>query len=101
MKQQISEKPDHVGDVVIRRTVNKGTNTIKEPLKKQNWTGEEFYNYEEKRLNLAGDLMLMSAKGTKSTRLSALERKKPTFPKGYTISTGKGTGLRRIQWFIH
>ena len=97
MEPQISEETDYVRDVLIRRTVNKGTNTIKEPLKKQNWTGEEFYNYEEKRLNLAGDLMLMSAKGTKSTRLSALERKKPTFPKGYTISTGKGTGLRRIQ----
>jgi hypothetical protein len=81
---------------VIQRTVNKGTKTIKEPLKKQNWTGEEFYDYEENRLSLAGDLMIMSAKGTKAIRLSMIDRKRPSLPKGYTISTGKGTGLRKI-----
>jgi hypothetical protein len=96
MKQKISEEMDYADAVVIRRTINKGTNIIIEPLKKQNWTGEEFYDYEEKRLNLAGDLMIMSAKGTKAIRLSTIDRKRPTLPKGYTISTGKGTGLRKI-----
>lgn len=96
MKSQISKQMASDEGKVIRRTINKGTNTIEEPLRKQNWAGEEFYDYEEKRLNLAGDLMIMSAKGTKSTRLSTLQRKKPTLPKGSIISTGKGTGLRRI-----
>ena len=87
---------NNVDAKVIRRSVNKGTGIIEEPLKKQNWTGEEFYNFKEKRLNLAGDLMIMSAKGTKAIRLSTIERKKPTLPKGHIISTGKGTGLRKI-----
>lgn len=81
----------------IRRTVNKGTKTIEEPLKNQNWTGEEFFDYEEKRLALAGDLMIMSAKGTKATRLSAMERKRPILPKGHTVSVRKGTETRKLE----
>lgn len=96
MKQQISNGINYADTIVIRRTVNKGTKTIKEPLKTQNWTGEEFYDYEDNRLRLAGDLMIMSAKGTKAIRLSEIDRKRPSPLNGYTISTGKGTGLRKI-----
>lgn len=81
----------------VRRTVDKGTRIIEEPLKKQNWTGEEFFDYEQKRLALAGDLMVMSAKGTKSIRLSTLNHKKPVLPKGFTISVEKGTGTRKLE----
>ena len=94
--EQISEGINYADTIVIRRTVNKGTKIIKEPLKKQNWTGEEFYDYEQNRLSLAGDLMIMSAKGTKTIRLREIDRKRPILPKGYIISTGKGTGLRKI-----
>ena len=83
--------------IVVRRTVNKGTKVVEEPLKKQNWIGDEFYDYEDKRLALAGDLMVMSAKGTKSMRLSTIQRQKPTLPKGFIISTGKGTGTRKLE----
>lgn len=88
---------DFPDTIIVRRTVNKGTKVIEEPLKKQNWTGEEFFDYEEKRLALAGDLMIMSAKGTKTTRLSAMDRKKPTLPKGYTVSVRKGTETRILE----
>ena len=52
---------------------------------------------EEKRLKLAGDLMIMSAKGTKKIRLSDLNRAKPTLPKGMSISTHKGTSTRKLD----
>ena len=83
--------------IIVRRTLDKGTRVVEEPVQKQNWTGEEFFDYEQKRLTLAGDLMVMSAKGTKSMRLSAIDRKRPTLPKGYTISVGKGTGTMKLE----
>ncbi len=83
--------------IIVRRTINKGTKVVEEPLQKQNWAGKEFYDYEDKRLQLAGDLMLMSAKGTKKIRLSDMERTKPTLPKGMIISTGKGTSTRKLE----
>ena len=83
--------------IIVRRTINKGTQVIEEPLKKSNLYDEDFDKQERKRLELAGDLMIMSAKGTKKIRLGDLDRTKPTLPKGMRISTGKGTGTRRQE----
>ena len=83
--------------IIVRRTINKGTKVIEEPLHKSNLYDEEFDKQEEKRLELAGDLMIMSAKGTKKIRLGDLDRTKPTLPKGMLISTGKGTSTRRLE----
>lgn len=86
-----------IDTVVVRRSANKGTTVIEEPLKPQNWVGEAFQKREEERLKLAGDLMIMSAKGTKKIRLSELEKPKSLLPKGYYISTRRGTGKIRIE----
>ena len=83
--------------IIVRRTVNKGTNIIQEPLHKSHRYDEKFDAREARRLELAGDLMIMSAKGTKRIRLSDLDRTKPTLPKGIRISTGKGTGTRILD----
>ncbi len=83
--------------IIVRRTINKGTQVIEEPLKKSNLYDEDFDKQERKRLELAGDLMIMSAKGTKKIRLGDLDRTKPTLPKGMRISTGKGTGTRILE----
>ena len=86
-----------IDTIVVRRSTNKGTTVIEEPLKPQNWTGEAFQKQEEERLKLAGDLMIMSAKGTKKIRLSELAKPKSLLPKGYYISTGRGTGRTKIE----
>jgi hypothetical protein len=83
--------------IIVRRTIEKGTKVIEEPLNKSNLYDKEFDKQEEKRLQLAGDLMIMSAKGTKKIRLGDLDRTKPTLPKGMLISTGKGTSTRRLE----
>jgi hypothetical protein len=83
--------------IIVRRTINKGTQVIEEPLHKSNLYDEDFDKQERKRLELAGDLMIMSAKGTKKIRLGDLDRTKPTLPKGMRISTGKGTGTRILE----
>lgn len=82
--------------IIVRRTINKGTHSVEEPIKKSDFFDEGFDKQEQKRLALAGDLMIMSAKGTKKIRLSEMDRTKPTLPKGMTISTGKGTGTMKL-----
>jgi len=88
---------DFKDTIVVRRTINKGTKVIEEPLKKANWTGEEFRKTEDARLKLAGNMYIMSAKGTKRIRLADMEKTNPTLPKGYYITTGKGTGRMKID----
>ena len=82
--------------IVIRRVANKGTKIIEEPVKPSIWTGKEFKQQETARLKLAGDLMLMSAKGTKRIRLSDMEETSTPDPTGHYITTGKGTGRIRV-----
>ncbi len=87
---------DFADTIVVRRTTNKGTGIISEPVKKQNWMGEDFKKDQMERLKLAGDLMIMSAKGTKRIRLSEMESTKTPDTKGFYISTGKGTGRMQV-----
>ena len=59
--------------------------------------GKETRKTNDDRLKLAGNLMIMSAKGTKKIRLSDLET--PTLPadfKGHYVTTGRGTGRVRL-----
>ena len=48
------------------------------------------------RMKLAGDLWIMSGKGTTKIKLSEMEKSKAADIKGHYISTGKGTGRIRI-----
>ena len=83
--------------IIVRRTIHKGTKVIEEPLGESTFYDKGFDKQEDKRLKLAGDLMIMSAKGTKKIRLSEMDRTKPTLPRGMNISTGKGTGTRKLD----
>lgn len=78
----------------IKRSTNKGTNFItEEEQSKSHWCGTEFATQEIERLRLAGDMMIMSAKGTKSIDLKKMQAVKRTpIPEGYRISSAKGTG---------
>ena len=88
---------DFADTIVVRRVVNKGTKVIKEtkPVMPKNFQ-EEMQEQQLARLKLAGDMMIMSAKGTKKIRLSDLEKTKPVLPKGHYIVTGKGTGRIKL-----
>ncbi len=78
---------------VVRRSINKGTKFIDEPIKPSYWTGKEFKEKEIERLRLAGDLMIISGKGTQKIRLSEMQQTTTPETKGRYISTGKGTGI--------
>lgn len=87
---------DFVDTIVVRRTTDKGTRVIEGPVKPTVWVGKEFKQQEEERLKLAGDLMIMSARGTKKIRLSEMGKTKVPEVKGHFILTGKGTGRIRL-----
>ena len=90
MAEIIDPKP-----FTARRTINKGTESTDEPMKESVWTGKEFRKHEIERLKLAGDLMIVSGKGTSKIRLSDMRKSKDP-PKQYYISTNKGTGRKKI-----
>ncbi len=82
--------------ITVRQLTNKGTSYSNVPLKKENWMNEEFSKNERKRLKLAGNLMIMSSKGTKKIKLHEMQVSAPVCPKGYYISSEKGTCRRKL-----
>ena len=87
---------EFVDTIVVRRSVEKGTRIISEPVKPSNWAGKEFKRHESKRLELAGDLMIMSGKGTSKIKLSEMQKSKTPEIKGHYIVTGRGTGISKL-----
>jgi len=82
---------------VVRRVVCRGTTSVFEPFKSQNWTGEEFKKHEIKRLSLANNPLLMRSRGTDSFRAKELVETSIPNPKGHYIVTGRGTSLTRLS----
>jgi len=82
---------------IVRRVVCRGTTSVFEPYKSQNWTGEEFKKHEIKRLNLANNPLLMRARGTDSFRAKELAETSIPDLKGHYIITGRGTGITRLS----
>ena len=82
--------------IVIRRVANKGTKIVQEPLKSTGIFGEEAKKRDMARLKLAGDLMIMSSKGTTSLKASEVPETATPNPKGHYITTGKGTGRVKV-----
>lgn len=86
-----------IDTIVVRHTRERGTASEEKPVLPSEFMGKQTSKINADRLKLAGDLMILSAKGTKKIRLSEME--KPTLPadfKGHYITTGKGTGRIRI-----
>ena len=82
---------------IVRHLTNKGTSFVDGPVKKQHWMNKEFSDKERERLKLAGDLMILSAKGTTKIRVDKMEGSPPMCPKGYYISSDKGTCRRKFH----
>ena len=73
---------DFVDMIVARRSINKGTQTVKGPIEKVDFMGDRSKKHDEERLKLAGDLMILSAKGTKKIKLSEMSHPKKPLLKG-------------------
>ena len=86
-----------IDTIVVRHTRERGTASEEKPVLPAEFMGKQTSKINADRLKLSGDLMILSAKGTKKIRLSEME--KPTLPadfKGHYITTGKGTGRIKL-----
>jgi hypothetical protein len=85
-----------IDTIVVRRSLNKGTTSTNEPTSPAEFMGEQNKQNTEDRMKLAGDLWIMSGKGTSKIKLSEMKESKSVDIKGHYISTGKGTGRVKI-----
>jgi len=85
---------DIASTIVVRRSIEKGTRVVEEPLKKLNFAGAEFKKYQKEKLKIAGDIGLSSSKGTGLIHLSKMLETQIPSEKGLLMSTGRGTGIR-------
>ncbi|MBA4453692.1 MAG: hypothetical protein ACO2Y5_06565 [Nitrosopumilaceae archaeon] len=86
-----------IDTIVVRHTRERGTASEEKPVLPAEFMGKQTSKINADRLKLSGDLMILSAKGTKKIKLSEME--KPTLPadlKGHYITTGKGTGRLKL-----
>jgi len=83
-------------DTIIVRSVEKGTKTIREPVKSMKWAGKEFKESQEVKLRKIVGLRIESGKGTSKIDLTKMYRTTiPNFD-GHYISSRRGTELLRL-----
>ena len=86
-----------IDTIVVRHSLERGTASEDKPVLPAEFMGKETTKVNENRLKLAGNLMIMSAKGTKKIRLSDLET--PVLPadfKGHYVTSDRGTSRVRL-----
>ncbi len=84
-----------IDTIVVRQTLERGTASVDKPVLPVDFMGKETSKINEDRLKLAGDLWIMSAKGTSKIKLSEMHKEKTVDLKGHYITTGRGTN--RVQ----
>ena len=86
-----------IDTIVVRHNVERGTASEDKPVLPAEFMGKQTAKANNDRLKLSGDLMIMSAKGTKKIKLSDMER--PVLPadfKGHYITSGRGTSRVKL-----
>ncbi len=62
------------------------------------WTGEQYREYQKKKKEAAKDVYIHTGRGTKSIKLGDIaETTGRPSGKGRWVSTGRGTGRRKIE----
>jgi hypothetical protein len=85
-----------VDTIIVRQSIEKGTSSVEKPVLPAEFMGKKNSKSNEDRLKLAGDLWIMSAKGTSKIKLSKLQKEKTVDLKGHHISTGRGTSRVKL-----
>ncbi len=86
-----------IDTIVVRHNLERGTAFEEKPVLPAEFIGKQTTKVNDDRLKLAGDLMVMSGRGTKKIKLS--EMQKPTLPadfKGHYLTTGRGTSRVKL-----
>jgi len=86
----------YIDTIVVRQNLERGTAFTDQPVLPAEFMGKETSRTNEDRLKLAGDLWIMSAKGTSKIKLSEMQKEKTVDLKGHYITTGKGTSRVKL-----
>ena len=87
---------NYIDTIVVRQNLERGTAFTDQPVLPAEFMGKETSRANEDRLRLAGDLWIMSAKGTSKIKLSEMQKEKTVDLKGHYITTGKGTSRVKL-----
>ena len=87
---------NYIDTIVVRQNLERGTTYTDQPVLPAEFMGKETSKVNEDRLKLAGDLWIMSAKGTSKIKLSEMQKEKTVDLKGHFITTGKGTSRVKL-----
>jgi len=87
---------NYIDTIVVRQNLERGTAFTDQPVLPAEFMGKETSKVNQDRLKLAGDLWIMSAKGTSKIKLSEMQKEKTVDFKGHFITTGKGTSRVRL-----
>ncbi len=85
-----------IDTIVVRQNLERGTAYTDQPVLPAEFMGKETSKVNEDQLKIAGDLWIMSAKGTSKIKLSEMQKEKTVDLKGHFITTGKGTSRVRL-----
>ncbi len=85
-----------IDTIVVPQNLERGTAYTDQPVLPAEFMGKKTSKVNEDRLKLAGDLWIMSAKGTSKIKLSEMQKEKTVDFKGHFITTGKGTSRVRL-----
>jgi len=85
-----------IDTIVVRQNLERGTASTEKPVLPAEFMGKETLKKNEERLKLAGDLWIMSAKGTSKIKISEMSTGKKVDLKGHYISTGRGTSRVKL-----
>ncbi len=82
---------------IVTKSTERGTSVVVGPASEPlGWNGESLKPVEIERLQLGGDLMIMSARGTKAQKLSEMPKARPKKEFHGNIVINKGTAIKRI-----
>ena len=81
----------------VIRVGSRGTSRRISEKSEDNWSGEDFKEYQRKRKEALGDAYVTVGRGTTKIKLSDLKESKSTSTKGRYVSMGRGTGRRKLD----
>ena len=85
--------------VKIKKVSGRGTSVREEDEKPPNWAGEAYREYQKKKMKSLGEnVKIVRGRGTGAVKADEYPEspEKPS-TKGYTVTTGRGTGKRKLE----
>lgn len=81
----------------IIRIGERGTSKRIAEKEEDNWTGAPFQKYSKEKKEAAKDKYIITGRGTTKIKFGDIQETTKTSTKGLWVSSGRGTGRRKMQ----